>query len=124
MFTNAGNSEFSRDFYLQTDYDKTALDDIYGRYIEQKKTHLSLAAEANASAADIFARSRFCGWRARAQGSGAITFTRVLFKNQSALFFTQNIQVFTTDEANTGSVMDPASGLFTAGRGGIYQVRW
>ena len=87
MFTNAGNSEFSRDFYLQTDYDKTALDDIYGRYIEQKKTHLSLAAEANASAADIFARSRFCGWRARAQGSGAITFTRVLFKNQSALFF-------------------------------------
>ena len=63
-------------------------------YIEQKntqKTHLSHAAEANASAADIFARSRFCGWRARAQGSGAITFTRVLFKNQSALFLTQNI---------------------------------
>ena len=44
MFTNAGNSEFSRDFYLQTDYDKTALDDIYGRYIEKKihKRHIFL----------------------------------------------------------------------------------
>merc|ERR1711971_97690 len=92
MFTNAGNSEFSRDFYVQTDFDKTALDDIY--------------AQANASASDIFARTRLCGWRARAQGSGPITFTRV----------------FTTDEAATGSGMDPASGLFTAGRSGIYKA--
>merc|ERR1711970_862113 len=92
MFTNAGNSAFSRDFYVQTDFDKTALDDIF--------------AQANASAADIFARTRLCGWRARAQGSGAITFTRV----------------FARDEAVTGSVMDPASGLFTAGRDGIYKA--
>ena len=38
MFTNAGNSEFSRDFYVQTDFDKTALDDIYGSYIKLKNT--------------------------------------------------------------------------------------
>merc|ERR1711971_815874 len=92
MFTNAGKSEFSRDFYVQTDFDKTALDDIY--------------AQANASASDIFARTRLCGWRARAQGSGAIAFTRV----------------FTADEAATEGVMDPASGLFTAGRSGIYKA--
>ena len=85
MFTNAGNSEFSRDFYVQTDFDKTALDDIYGSYIKLKNTKkvrfVSIAAQANASASDIFARTRLCGWRARAQGSGPITFTRVIFKS-------------------------------------------
>ena len=84
MFTNAGNSEFSRDFFVQTDFDKTALDDIYGNLIKlknmQKTGYVSVAAQANASAADIFARTRLCGWRARAQGSGAITFTRVFLK--------------------------------------------
>ena len=36
MFTNAGNSEFSRDFYVQTDFDKTALDDIFGNFTKLK----------------------------------------------------------------------------------------
>ena len=91
MFTNAGNSEFSRDFYVQTDFDKTALDDIFGNYIKLKNTqkvrYVSIAAQANASAADIFARTRLCGWRARAQGSGAITFTRVILKSVLVVYF-------------------------------------
>ena len=105
MFTNAGNSEFSRDFFVQTDFDKTALDDIYGNFIKlknmQKTSYVSVAAQANASAADIFARTRLCGWRARAQGSGAITFTRVVlnyllvvyFKNRSLQQTTQQLEV-------------------------------
>ena len=122
MFTNAGNSEFSRDFYVQTDFDKTALDDIYGRPIELKKTSfVFIAAQANASATDIFARTRLCGWRARAQGSGGITFTRVSNQISNIGCLLQR-QVFATDEAATGSVMDAASGLFTAGRAGIYKV--
>ena len=91
MFTNAGNSAFSRDFYVQTDFDKTALDDIFGNFIKlknmQKVRYLSVAAQANASAADIFARTRLCGWRARAQGSGAITFTRVILKSMLVVYF-------------------------------------
>ena len=105
MFTNAGNSEFSRDFFVQTDFDKTALDDIYGNFIKlknmQKTGYVSVAAQANASAADIFARTRLCGWRARAQGSGAITFTRVVlnyllvvyFKNRSLQQTRQQLEV-------------------------------
>merc|ERR1719278_1839142 len=92
MSTNASNSEFSMDYFVQTDFNQKALDNIF--------------ANASESAGDIFARTRLCGWRARAQGSGGVTFTRV----------------FATDEAATGSVMDPGSGLFTAGRGGIYKA--
>ena len=91
MFTNAGNSEFSRDFFVQTDFDKTALDDIYGNLIKlknmQKTGYVSVAAQANASAADIFARTRLCGWRARAQGSGTITFTRVVLNYLLVVYF-------------------------------------
>jgi hypothetical protein len=62
---------------------------------------------ANAQAADIHARTHICGWRARSQGTGVVTYT----------------SVFHTDEEGTDSSLDPGSGVFRAGRSGVYKVR-
>ena len=104
--TTEGDSSYSSNFYIQTDFNQTALEELINDISGEIRPPVPFPEQASASAADLMARARFCGWRARSQGAGAITYTRV----------------FTSDEELTSSSMDPASGLFTAGRTGVYKV--
>ena len=124
MFTNAGNSAFSRDFYVQTDFDKTALDDIFGNFIKLKKYAKGKICFC-CSTSKCVSRRYFCQNSSLWVESQGPRLRSHNFHPGNPMFNVGCLfqkQVFATDEAATGSVMDPASGLFTAGRDGIYKV--